>query len=209
MLGLRLLTAYGKEDLVAAIRFTKKNLNDFDRIFFPVHVNGNHWCLFTVNLKLKEAVYLDSLGAQSENAEQCLTSFKNLCRSWNYLTEFDKVSCRDFKLVQWQHAKQKDNSSCGIFVVNYMYMMSLGGSLTDDVNTSDVRLFWQVHLLQMSGNMKCKCLYCGLRVNGCQSTKCRLCERLIHEKCCRYFSSVTDIKKSFTCKVCNLALMSD
>jgi sentrin-specific protease 1 len=115
--------------------FVADGILSYDQIMIPVNIDGVHWALVVVHLKDRTIEYLDSLGyggleimnyvgryLDDYVAEQCLTSLD----AANFVKRAPKV------------ISQKDDFSCGVFVLAFQDFRALGRPLSfslDDIAT--------------------------------------------------------------------------
>lgn len=77
---------------------------NMDRVFFPVHVNNNHWALVVVNITEKKLCWYDSNGSKR-------TDFMTDLRSWLWDESVDKNAPVDKDLRYWARIAKKEEAA--------------------------------------------------------------------------------------------------
>ena len=88
--------------------------NQTIKLFIPVFVNRNHWCLCMINYLEKTIVLMNPMSCVpvQENVEGAIRLFKPNCSD---------VSLEDFTFVVKTDVPQQTNSyDCGVFVLSYL-----------------------------------------------------------------------------------------
>ena len=82
-----------------------------EMLLFPIHMEG-HWCLATVDFKLQQFCYYDSMLGDNRDCLQVIKSYMD-------------QRCTNTSFFNWQHIFCKDipqqlnGSDCGVFVCMY------------------------------------------------------------------------------------------
>ena len=100
------------------------DLFSYRRVFVPVHVHGNHWCLGCVDMEARRIEYYDSLGGSNDQYFTTMT---------HYLADEHKAHHPTLPPLQpseWTHhcpkhiPKQDNGSDCGVFTVKFADYLS-------------------------------------------------------------------------------------
>jgi sentrin-specific protease 1 len=125
---------------------------DMDKIFFPVHVHGNHWCLAVINLRNKRFEYYDPLLVTAQTPTQHKISkvsnittnqggpgqvLQNLRRyvedeskEYSNLPHLDVSGWSDYVPDGKDIPLQGNGFDCGVFMCKFADYMSDGLDLT-------------------------------------------------------------------------------
>ena len=101
------------------------DLFSYSRVFIPVHVHGNHWCLGCVSVGSRRIEYLDSLGG--DNAVFFSTLRAYLADEW--AAHHPQSPALD--LSRWSDSRpaalprQYNGSDCGVFTLKFADFLSL------------------------------------------------------------------------------------
>jgi sentrin-specific protease 1 len=99
------------------------DLFSYSRVFIPVHVHGNHWCLGCVNVTDRRLEYFDSLGGNNPIFFSTLRSYlADEFRSRHPDSQLDFDSWTDF--CPKQIPRQDNGSDCGVFTLKFADYLS-------------------------------------------------------------------------------------
>ena len=139
----------------AVEKWSKKKrikLLDFDKVFFPVHVNGNHWCLAVINFLDRRFEYYDSLrnrpGLWVFNSlrEYVVKEAKNYHNRPNY--NFEGWT----EYVPQDIPHQDNGSDCGVYMCKYADYLSNGLDIPTRFQKDEIKLFRRRMLAQIIDN---------------------------------------------------------
>eukprot|EP00457_Paulinella_chromatophora_P014247 gb/GEZN01014648.1/.p1 GENE.gb/GEZN01014648.1/~~gb/GEZN01014648.1/.p1 ORF type:complete len:214 (-),score=28.10 gb/GEZN01014648.1/:177-818(-) len=112
----------------AVKRWSKKagvKIAEQDKVIFPVHVHGNHWCCGVINFLQKRFEYYDSLGGRNA---LCLSSMRK------YVVDEAKTYSgnKGFNLEEWtdyvpsrdEIPQQANCCDCGVFTLKFADYLS-------------------------------------------------------------------------------------
>ncbi|XP_044955276.1 uncharacterized protein LOC123405783 [Hordeum vulgare subsp. vulgare] len=105
----------------AASARRRKRLDNSDRLFFPIVIQG-HWIVFAVDFHYKLFAFLDSHYGKDSNfhtsiREKMIDNFINL---WEIIFQTKEHDFRTFKRMYPHVPKQGNENDCGIFAVKFM-----------------------------------------------------------------------------------------
>mmetsp|Transcript_33611 Transcript_33611/g.68233 ORF Transcript_33611/g.68233 Transcript_33611/m.68233 type:complete len:887 (-) Transcript_33611:1079-3739(-) len=132
-----------------------------DRLFFPINVNKSHWIFVMADMKLNQIGLWDPYGLNSDNK-----GYLYVLRQYLYDASVDEGSSETYE--QWtqrwsiydysdEWPRQRDSSSCGLFIMMGMQRLAHQSELTPttftqhdiykhDVRMRVARIFWNYHL---------------------------------------------------------------
>ena len=87
-------------------------------MLFGTHLkNGNHWTLVYVDLRKKELVCIDPYGGKSEQdvGTKFVKNWQEWANLWNEITKNNIPTKLKLRIIP--HAKQNNDSNCGIFTI--------------------------------------------------------------------------------------------
>ncbi|WVZ58580.1 hypothetical protein U9M48_008839 [Paspalum notatum var. saurae] len=125
------------------------NCLDHDMVFFPINIERKHWYLGVVNARECEIHVLDSYGDAFAACNDLAVPIIGLQRQIDIMAkkkELKNQRWRDLRVSEWLVVKkittpvQKDGSSCGLFMINYMEYWT-GTLLSDNVTQNDMENF--------------------------------------------------------------------
>ena len=106
----------------------KKNLFNFDIVFFPINVNRNHWAFIKLSVENQSFLYYDSMLTTEDNVvTQCKIAKKFIEAMFTF---------SDLNISQWHcqnvanTPKQIDISSCGVYTCQNAKCISRGESFS-------------------------------------------------------------------------------
>lgn len=106
-----------------------------DRVVFPIHVGGNHWCAGCIDLKLRKIIIMDSLVHKTPPPEPPL--IHKAFRKY-----FQKFLNKSFMVEVKQH-EQHNGYDCGVWTCAFMWEFVNQESIPDledlMVDTAPVR----------------------------------------------------------------------
>ena len=88
---------------------------EMDKIFIPIHVHGNHWCMSCINFIDSQFEYYDSLGGQNS---QCLTDLRQyVIDEAKHYQQIDNYDFSQWKIYigSKEIPKQQNGYDCGVF----------------------------------------------------------------------------------------------
>ena len=115
------------KDFEKAVLF-KGRFSDYDLIFMPVHVHGNHWTLYVIDPAEQEIRYYDSLGGVYAFGDSLILRF---LRHWS--------SSPGNWTIKRPVTKLQEKNDCGIFVLRYAVHES--HDLPIDFGQDEISLF--------------------------------------------------------------------
>ncbi|CCH60770.1 hypothetical protein TBLA_0D02670 [Henningerozyma blattae CBS 6284] len=127
----------------------KVQIEQLEKIFFPINLNQSHWALCMADLKLKKIFYVDSL-SNGPNA----MSYAILTDLQNYIIEESKHKLgEEFDLEHLECPQQPNGFDCGIYVCMNALYLSNDSDLTFN-NKDAARMRQYVVSLVLAGNDK-------------------------------------------------------
>ena len=147
------LTAYNEYKSVKRWSLQKNiKLLDFDKVFIPVHVHGNHWCLAVINFLDRRFEYYDSL--MGRPAPDLFPRLRE------YVVQEAKAysDCPNYNLEGWeeyvpQNIPHQDNGyDCAVYMCRYADYLSDGLDLPERFQDQEIRRFRRRMLVQIIAN---------------------------------------------------------
>ena len=137
----RLLDTYGEYRFDQVCRWTKtfSHIQHYDKIFFPINVNGTHWTLAVVYIQTKKVIYYCSMHG---NGARYLVGLKKWLQdtyiqfgveeeNWSLWSFTEDSTC----------PRQTDGYNCGVFVC--MFCDFLSDNLCLNFSSSDVKVYFR------------------------------------------------------------------
>lgn len=141
-------------------RWSKRNkfkLMELKQLYFVINENISHWTLICINVAQKKFQYYDSNNSDSKTKQGYTEDLGNppwrniLC---NYVTKEakeyskfpNKYKC-NWELHNEKSPKQTDGSSCGVFALRNLDLLSAGCPLNykqEDMNNFRIRIFTDI-----------------------------------------------------------------
>lgn len=155
------------------------------------HGHNNHWLLAIINFETKEFHFFNSSKTfdtphfQRKYFNNCKLFLQNTRKTYNGpedLKHFDG----NWKLKIHKTAKQRDNYSCGKFVLGFCrYFMEENLNLMLENNCQEQITFFKNIIYEESDDLTTSCLRCRKDITPCATIECQcdLCKRFLHEKC--------------------------
>lgn len=91
-----------------------------DKVFIPIHLNGNHWGLAVIQPHHREITYYDSMGQTSDGGEDVVIKLEEYIKYDSMIqhkTELDTSQWRKINVTNIP--KQTNSHDCGVFVCAY------------------------------------------------------------------------------------------
>ncbi|PPR06307.1 hypothetical protein CVT24_001091 [Panaeolus cyanescens] len=107
------------------------------RLYFPVHVNNNHWVAGRIDFENKTISYADSLSVFGGIHSKFHKQLTRWLRFW-----FGKSFAKSRSKIPFVHARQSDSFSCGIITLNAIEHALSGEPLWTDAKATFERLKW-------------------------------------------------------------------
>jgi sentrin-specific protease 1 len=114
----------------------------YDKIFVPVHVNNNHWCLLVVNFKRRRIEYYDSYrsSTSTDGGHRIMHYMKKYIQDENMTYNQKKVDFSNWTMYIPPRLPQQDNETdCGVFMCMFANYLALGLDLA--FTCRDMRYF--------------------------------------------------------------------
>jgi sentrin-specific protease 1 len=109
----------------------KKGINIFayEKVFVPVHVDDNHWCLLVINFKRKRIEYYNSLrsSTSTDGGHRIMQCMKRYIHD-----ESMTYNQQEIDVLKWEKyippslPQQKNKSDCGVFMCMFANYSALG-----------------------------------------------------------------------------------
>jgi sentrin-specific protease 1 len=106
---------------------------ELDKLFIPIHIGENHWCMACINFVQKRFEYYDALGGSNatclqylrryvadthSEAQKCVADEAKNCSGNQYdFADWEDVSPRDIP-------RQQNGCDCGVFALKYADYLS-------------------------------------------------------------------------------------
>lgn len=149
-------------------------------ILAPVTRNEHHY-LVVIDTVANVFYIVDSNASKSKT----ITDQQEHFTAWvNFLQLQRIVITNDWTLPIAENMRQKDATSCGVFVVEHAKQILETGStfINPEFSATQGRLYYAHLLLESSDNMTDRCMICmGDASEGIQ--RCKLCQRFSHLAC--------------------------
>lgn len=148
-------------------------------LVMPYNQNNNHWVLAIADTTLKVFYFFDSLKktpkSQLEASRIYLKKFNDFLKKIN----INNV----YALVPLQYNVQKDSFNCGTYIL-FFFEKFVSDKIFISLNFSPMLYRKQIKndIIQLSENMKNKCLYCSRDLANTELVKCTICKRYIHRR---------------------------
>jgi sentrin-specific protease 1 len=127
----------------------KVKIIELDKVFIPVHVGGDHWCLAVINFVKKRFEYYDSLGGSPGRIFTCLRKYvQDEAASYSGQANYDLSEWKDY--VPKDIPNQDNGSDCGVFTCKYADYMGEGLEL--HFTHEDMSYFRRRMLLELMAN---------------------------------------------------------
>ncbi|XP_048853068.1 uncharacterized protein LOC125721122 isoform X2 [Brienomyrus brachyistius] len=118
----------------------------------PVNV-GAHWILVVVDIPLKKIILMDPFGNEASYERRILRNWRNFMKQRG-----DDENRATWTVATLQHNKQRDGSSCGVFILKFAEHLLSEGDISRVQTTSDfvtnARLEIACSLLEYQGPMR-------------------------------------------------------
>lgn len=182
----------------------KLKLGNFNYIVGPYLKDGNHWCLFFVDIRNSLFFYCDPYIADTNEIETFFDKWLI------FVNKRDDLTKENWKVGNIKHSPQSDNFNCGIIIlmiVEKLFMQKY--DLTFDKNSLEG---YRMDLYEKIGkNSKAKELFCGccgeiLKASAATAVVierilcCTKCKRHYHFKC--YPTTVIASEDDILCCLC-------
>ncbi|TFK27117.1 hypothetical protein FA15DRAFT_702135 [Coprinopsis marcescibilis] len=136
--GLALLEAYLAKDGAKLLSKYEKLVKDnhIDSIYFPIHVNNNHWIAGFVHFRKGKIGYGDSLTE---------TGYQKPAKQMEFLKKWIQIRFNVHANIKWDSLKrgsQSDFNNCGVVMINAIAHNVFGDSLWTTKTASRERLDW-------------------------------------------------------------------
>ena len=102
----------------------------FQKIFVPMHVNGDHWALAVIEINNKRINYIDSLEKETTFGD---VEILNMWLSREAQRMGRSESFEKFQLVKMECPQQNNGDDCGVFLLAFMHLIYLN----EDINVMD------------------------------------------------------------------------
>ena len=95
---------------------------ELDKVFIPIHVGENHWCMACINFVRRRFEYYDSLGGNNATCLQYLRQY--------VVDEALKYSGVQFDVSTWEDytprdiPRQQNGCDCGVFALKFADYLS-------------------------------------------------------------------------------------
>jgi hypothetical protein len=89
-----------------SITGTVKRMDNWDKMYVPVHVGGKHWALVMVSIHEKQLEYYDSLGYDGTRYMETLISY--LCETETSSRGYKKLVPEDWRMINAEVPKQNN-----------------------------------------------------------------------------------------------------
>ena len=115
---------------VVVVAVSQVDLFSYRRVFLPVHVHGNHWCLGCVNMDDKRIEYYDSLGGNNDTYFSTMRQYLADEYAAHHNSASSCHSPPPLQLSEWSHycpkhiPRQDNGSDCGVFTLKFADYLS-------------------------------------------------------------------------------------
>ena len=118
-----------KDGYPAVKRWTKKvDIFSYDKIFVPVNLDNDHWCLAVVDMKKKGIYVYDSMGGDHDQILKILSQY---LKKEQMEKKKGSVNISGFTLENVKGiALQANGSDCGIFTLKNAEYLSRNAKIT-------------------------------------------------------------------------------
>ncbi|XP_065917782.1 uncharacterized protein [Dysidea avara] len=141
----------------------------------------NHWVLLMFEEKSSTITYVNPKGEKS-------STISSLERRWNQFSSYQFLSEKSKKLYKWKvitksHFKQRDTSSCGVFVMRFAESLLLNEALPEEMKQIyELRQRMAEKLIELSDPLGTYCHACGWEDGGVW-VQCDECDWWYHLPC--------------------------
>eukprot|EP01083_Nonionella_stella_P281201 956833_1 len=123
-------------DVMSKLEYSyRKDLRDFvefdifakEKVFIPIHVSGNHWCLAVLNMRDRRIEYYDSLGGGTNR--DCVQKLKKFLKDEHLQKRGDELDVSSWTVYDAkinEIPQQSNCNDCGVFVCKYADFASEG-----------------------------------------------------------------------------------
>ena len=110
--------------LCCVVLLCQVDLFSYRRVFVPVHVHGNHWCLGCLNVEARRIEYYDSLGGSNDTFFHTMRQY--LSDEWAaHHPQQPPLQLSDWTTHCPKHIPRQDNGSdCGVFTLKFADYLS-------------------------------------------------------------------------------------
>ncbi|VVC33009.1 Ulp1 protease family, C-terminal catalytic domain [Cinara cedri] len=122
-------------------RWIKQDIFKKRYLFFPTHVNHNHWILIAVNLRKKQIYHYNSYGYYYERPVNAIVDF---LKDWHIEKGKDPSV---YEIVNCPTPAQKTSYDSGPWILQIAKCLTFGKPI--DFSQSDMQIFRQIHKMEM------------------------------------------------------------
>ncbi|CAN8235086.1 unnamed protein product [Cochlearia groenlandica] len=138
------IISYANGDLPSHGKTRKKWIEHYDRIYFPLNINGNHWISCCVNFPLKIVEVFDCAGLHHKrDVEPFATAIPRILGTLLGKVDGGKVSLSPYTIVHTPVplGLNKSQGDCGVYALKYMecHMLDLPLKMLEDENIKCAR----------------------------------------------------------------------
>ncbi|CAE6004963.1 unnamed protein product [Arabidopsis arenosa] len=139
-----LIQDYANGELPPHGRTRKQWRSDFDRIYFPLHVNGNHWISLCINFIQRTVDIFDCAGHNHRrNVEAFAITIPRILKEIHTKSYGKNLLLSPYTLVHVPvpPGLNKSRCDCGVYALKYIecHFMGLPMDILDDVNIKHAR----------------------------------------------------------------------
>lgn len=148
-------------------------------LVMPYNQNNNHWVLAIADTTLKVFYFFDSL---KKTPKSQLEASRIYLKKFNDFLKIININ-NVYALVPLQYNVQKDSFNCGTYIL-FFFEKFVSDKIFISLNFSPMLYRKQIKndIIQLSENMKNKCLYCSRDLANTELVKCTICKRYIHRR---------------------------
>ncbi|KAJ8700697.1 hypothetical protein PTI98_003700 [Pleurotus ostreatus] len=140
--------AYSKRQTPLLCRYEREvTAKELERLYFPIHVHGNHWIAGFIDFSSKTFGYGDSLAGQGSWPPD---TFVRAVRRWLDYLDLGAFTNEHDSLL---HGDQTDMFSCGVATLNTIAHVVFGDPLWSQKRNVRERISWFNRLSQRVKNM--------------------------------------------------------